>query len=204
MPKLKPKEKAYYAHFTTAAHAASTAAAAVAGLARKPADRAGAAEQLAALALAADTEYRSVLDALHASFVTPFDRTEIQALSRALAAAVRHLEAAGALVHLLDPPDLPGEFRAVTKLLEDAALATEETIGKLRKLKGIKNYHGAIRELAAEAEFNRRLLLVRLTSGEVDPLDAVEIRAVSDELNAAVSSFVDVAEIVETVLITEG
>lgn len=204
MPKLKPKEKAYYAHFITAAHAASTAATAVSGLTRKPADRAGAADELAALAQAADTEYRSVLDALQGSFVTPFDRTEIQALSRALAAAVRHLEAAGALVHLLDPPDLPNEFKAVTTLLEQAATATEETIGKLRKLKGIKHYHAAIRELAAEAEFNRRLLLVRLTSGEVDPLDAVEIRAVSDELNAAVAAFVDVAETVETVLITEG
>ncbi|HET8590600.1 MAG TPA: DUF47 family protein [Nakamurella sp.] len=204
MPKLKPKEKAYYAHFATAAHAAASAAEIVAGLGRKSTDRSGAAEQLSALARLADDEYQSVLDALHASFVTPFDRTEIQALSRGLSSAVRHLESAGALVHLLDPPDLPGEYKTVTKLLQDAATATEETIGKLRKLKGIKQYHATVRRLAADAEFSRRLLLVRLTSGEVDPLDAVEIRAVSDELNAAVCSFLDVAEVVETVLITEG
>jgi uncharacterized protein Yka (UPF0111/DUF47 family) len=204
MPKLKPKEKAYYAHFTTAAHAAASAAEVVGRLARKPDERATAAEQLGSLAQLADTEYQSVLSALHASFVTPFERTEIQALARALATAVRHLEAAGALVHLLDPPDLPGEFKAVTKLLESAAQATEDAVGKLRKLKGIKHYHADVRGLAAEAEFQRRLLLVRLTGGEVDPLDAVEIRAVSDELNSAVAAFVDVAEIVETVLITEG
>ncbi len=204
MAKLKPKEKAYYAHFSTAAHAASVAAQALATLNGRPADRGAVAEQLAALAEVADAEYRSVLTALHASFVTPFERTEIQALARALAAAVRHLEAAGALVHLLDPRDLPSEFVTVTQLLEQAALATEETIGRLRKLKGIKQHHTTIRQLAAQAEFDRRLLLVRLTSGEVDALDAVEIRAVSDELNATVAAFVEVAEIVETVLITEG
>lgn len=204
MSKLKPREKAYYAHFTTAAHAAAAAAEVVSSLARKSVDRGAAAEQLAALAQVADTEYQSVLDGLHASFVTPFDRVEIQALARGLASAVRHLESAGALVHLLDPPELPGEFKAVTKLLEQAARSTEETVGKLRKLKGIKSYHAEIRQLAGEAEFQRRLLLVRLTSGQVDPLDAVEVRAVSDELGGAVTALREVAEVVETVLITEG
>ena len=204
MSKLKPKEKAYYAHFSTAAHAADDAAKAVASLARKGTDRAAVAEQLAGLAGVADAEYAWTLSALHASFVTPFDRVEIQTLARALANVVRRLEAAGALVHLLDPAELPVEFKSLTKLLEQISQGTEETVGKLRKLKGIKSHHAEVRQLAAEAEFQRRLLLVRLTSGEVDPLDAVEIRAVSDELGAAVAAFVDVAEIVETVLITEG
>ncbi len=204
MAKLKPKEKAYYAHFNTAAHAVVTAAEAVARLTKKSTDRRDTAEQLAALLEVADTEYQSVLSALHASFVTPFDRTEIQDLARTLATSVRHLEAAAALVNLLDPPELPVEFSSVTGLLEQAAQATEETVGKLRKLKGIKHHHGRIRELAAEAEFHRRLLLVRLTSGEVDPLDAVEVRAISDELHASVVALTDVAEVIETVLITEG
>lgn len=207
MAKLKPKEKAFYGHFSQAAHAAHAAAADLATLSSGSADiaqRQGVAERLAALAAVADGEYHAVLLALRASFVTPFERTEIQALSRSLAHAVRHVETAGALVHLLDPAVLPAEFGALAGLLEQAGAATEETVGKLHKLKGLKHHHERIAELAAEAEFHRRLLLVRLTSGEVDPLDAIELHAISDELNAAVGAFVEVAEAIETVLITEG
>lgn len=204
MAKLKPREKAYFGHFTRAAHAAQEAAAAVDELSTVATDRSAVAERLVALAAVADTEYRSVLTALRASFVTPFERTEIQALSRGLAVVVRRLEAVAGLTHLLDPADIPDEFRAMTKLLTEAAAATEDAVGKLHKLKGLKHHHERIAELAAEAEFHRRLLLVRLTGGEIDPLDAIEMRAISDEVTAAVCGFVDVADAVETVLITEG
>lgn len=204
MAKLKPREKAYYAHFSAAAQAAAQAAEQLAGLTAPGSDRGQAAERLSALAEVAGTEYRSVLTALRASFVTPFERTEIQQLARSLARTTTHLEAAGALVHLLDPPALPEEFASVTSLLAKAAELTEEAMSKLRKLKGIKHHRDDVADLAEEAEFHRRLLLVRLTSGEIDPLDAVELHAISDELDAAVAAFVDVAETVETILITEG
>lgn len=207
MAKLKPKEKAFYGNFSQAAHAAHAAAADLASLATGAAEvsqRQAVADRLAALAAVADGEYRAVLLALRASFVTPFERTEIQALSRSLAHAVRHVETAGALVYLLDPARLPAEFGALTDLLLQAGAATEETVGKLRKLKGLKHHHERIAQLAAEAELHRRLLLVHLTSGEVDPLDAIELHVISDELNAAVGAFVEVAEAIETVLITEG
>lgn len=204
MAKLKPKEKAYYAHFSAGAHTVSAAAQAVSQLAGPGADRAAIAGQLASLAESADAEYQSVLNALRASFITPFDRTEIQALSRELAAVVRRLETTAALVHLLDPRALPDEFGSVARLVAQAAEATEEAIGKLRKLKGIKHHHEAMRTMAAEAECHRRLLLVRLAGGQIDPLDAITLHAISDELAAAVTAVVDVAEVVETVLITEG
>jgi uncharacterized protein Yka (UPF0111/DUF47 family) len=204
MAKLKPKEKAYYAHFSTAAHATAEAADLLGQVLHGSAGRSATAGGLASLAEVADTEYRSVLTALRASFVTPFDRAEIQALSRALARAVRRMETAGALVHLLDPPELPKELPVLADLIGQVAGSTEETIGKLRKLKGIKHHHEQVCQIAAEAEFHRRLLLVRLTSGEIDPLDAIEFHALSDDLAATVDRLVDVAEIVETVLITEG
>lgn len=207
MAKLKPKEKAFYGHFSAAAHAAQAAAAELTGLTGPDADaaeRAGAAERLAAFAEVARSEYHAVLLALRASFVTPFERTEIQMLSRSLAEVVRHLESAGALVHLLDPAELPSEFGAMAGLLDQAAQDTEESVGKLHKLKGLKHHHERIVEIATEAEFHRRLLLVRLTSGEVDALDAIELHAISDELARAMDSFAVVAEAIETVLITEG
>lgn len=204
MAKLKPKEKAYFAQFATAAHAAQEAAQKVDELSTETADRAAVAERLAALAEVADTAYRSVLTALRASFVTPFERTEIQALARGLDGVVRRLEGVASLVHLLDPAAIPDEFRAMTKLLAEAAGATEEAVGKLHKLKGLKHHHERITQLAAEAEFHRRLLLVRLTSGEVDPLGAIEMQAIAGEIHGAVTAFMDVAEALETVLITEG
>lgn len=207
MAKLKPKEKAYYGNFSTAAHAASEATAellALSGAGAGSPERAAAAERLAGLAAVATGEYRSVLLALRASFVTPFERTEIQMLSRSLSEVTARLEATGALVHLLDPAALPDEFAALADLLAQAGRATEEAVGKLHKLKGIKHHHEAIAAIAAEAEFHRRLLLVRLTSGEIDPLEAIELHAISDEMHAAVRAFVVVAEAVETVLITEG
>lgn len=207
MAKLKPKEKAYYGRFSAAAQAAHAAADELAGLSSASVgseERAVTAERLSTLAEIGASEYRAVLLALRASFVTPFERTEIQMLSRSLAEVTGHLEAAGALVHLLDPPELPAEFAALTDLLRQAGEATETAVSKLHKLRGVKHHHEQIEQIAAEAEFHRRLLLVRLTGGEIDPLDAIELHAISDELSAGMRAFVVVAEAVETVLITEG
>lgn len=204
MAKLKPKAKAYYAYFSTAAHAAGEAAGELAKLAASPSDRAAVATEVAALAEVADEQYRTALSALRGSFVTPFDRTEIQDLSRELARSVRHLEGSAALIHLLNPPELPADMQACITVLGKCAELTEEALSKLRKLKGIKHFRSDIAELASEAEFHRRQLLVQLTTGEMEPLDAVKLRAVSDELSGAVEAFVDVAETVETILITEG
>lgn len=204
MAKLKPKEKAYYAHFSAAADVAQTATDAVALLSDPATDRADIAAQLADCMRQAEDRYHSVLTALRVSFITPFERTEIQMLARELAGVVRHLEATAALVHLLDPPQLPDEFGAVTEVLTRASEATSEAIGKLRKLKGIKHHHERMRALAAEAEVHRRAMLIWLTGDEVSAKDAIELHAISDELTAATAAYVAVAEAVETVLITEG
>lgn len=204
MAKLKPKEKAYYAHFSAAASIATSAAQSLAALAERGSDRGAIAEQLAEFARQAEARYHSVLTALRASFITPFERTEIQSLSRELSRVVDHLEAAGSLVHLLAPGDLPGEFGEITAVLSRAAETTEEAVGKLKKLKGIKHHHESMRAMAAEAELHRRRLLVSVTDGGIDAFAAVKLHAICEELAAAVAAFVGVAEAVETVLITEG
>lgn len=204
MAKLKPKEKAYYGYFSAAARTMSEAADLVAALADPDVDRAGTAERLGELAATSDTEYRTVLTGLRASFVTPFERTEIQDLAKFLMQATHRFESVGALVHLLDPAVLPEQFATISRLTVQVAERIEESVGKLRKLKGLKHQFDAVAALATETEFHRRLLLVALTSGEYDPLTAVELHVVSQEMSAAVAELVDVAETIETIVITEG
>lgn len=207
MAKLKPKEKAFYGHFSAAAHAVAAAASEVKlaiGTASASPQRAKHAERLTEYRDVASSEYRAVLLALRASFVTPFERTEIQDLSHSLDDACQALEGAGALINLLDPASLPSELADIARILEKTTAATEETIGKLKKLKGLKHHHEDISGRVAEAQFHHRLLLVRLTSGEIEPLDAIELTAISEQIMKAVSAVMLIADVLETVLITEG
>lgn len=202
--KLKPKAKAYYTYFSDAAAAASRAVSLLATVGESDCDREDVTQEAAECAQQADEYYRTALLALRASFVTPFDRTEIQDLSRELAKAVRHVEAAVSLAVHLELPILPPPAQRIVSLLAQCAELTEEALSKLRKLKGIKHFRSDIAALVTDAYQHHRILLADITSGSIDALLAMKIRAVADELAAAADAFMDVAETVETILITEG
>ncbi len=204
MSKLKPKEKSFYLHFKNAADNLAAGAEALAEVTGKSVDRAVIATRMRELAAEGDLVTDALLATLHASFVTPFDRSEIQELSRALDDGIDHMEAAAGLIYLLDPPPLPAEAKTLTRILVDCAAATVIAVGKLKKLKGLRTFRAEIIRLEQEADQARRELLARLTGGEFNPLDAIKLKAIGDELTAAVAAFETVAEIVEAVIVKES
>jgi uncharacterized protein Yka (UPF0111/DUF47 family) len=204
MSKLKPRAKGFYTQFKGLAQAVADGAAVFARLAENSVDAADQADRLTALADAGDANYDAVLDSLHASFITPFDRDQIQALASSLTAALRHMEGAASLAKMLAPPPLPQEFKQIAVVLERCSAATVDAVERLSKLKGLRTYRTEIRRLSTEAELARRELLVTMTTGAFEPLDAVKLRVVLDELTLVVAAFRAAAEVVESVLIAEG
>jgi uncharacterized protein Yka (UPF0111/DUF47 family) len=204
MSKMKPSAKGFYPQFKGLAQAVADAAAALTQLADNSVNGEQQANTLVALADASDAKYDAVLDSLHSSFITPFDRDQIQALAISLTTALRHMEGAGSLIRMLAPPPLPHEFKQIASVLERSAAATVDAVAKLSKLKGLRTYRTEIRKLSSEAEIARRDMLVAMTSGAFEPLAAVKLRVVVDELAQVVGAFRAVAEVVESVLISDG
>lgn len=204
MSKLKPRAKGFFTQFKGLAQAVADGAAALTQLTDNSVNAGEQADRLVELADAGDANYDAVLDSLHASFITPFDRDQIQLLASALTSALRHMEGAASLARMLAPPPLPHEFKVIATVLERSAAATLDAVDKLSKLKGLRTYRTEIRKLSTEAEVARRDLLVNLTSGAFEPLEALKLRVVEDELSQVVTAFRAAAEVVESVLIAEG
>ncbi|AZI59087.1 DUF47 family protein [Nakamurella antarctica] len=204
MSKFKPKDKSFYALFSAAAENIAAGAQTLSGLTGKKADLASGAARLAELEQAGDLITLDLLRILGASFVTPFDRSDIHHLTSALEDVIDHMESAGALIHLLDIGQLPSEASILIDILVQCAGHTTETMPKLRKLKGLDSYWTDIKKAEKDANVVHRQLLVRITSGEFDPLHAMKIRAVGSDLLAAVDCFENVADIVRAVLIKES
>jgi uncharacterized protein Yka (UPF0111/DUF47 family) len=173
MSKLKPRAKGFFPQFKALAQSVADGAAELTQITDNSVDAGTQVDRLVQLADAGDANYDAVLDALHSSFITPFDRDQIQLLASALTSALRHMEGADA-------------------------------VDKLSKLKGLRTYRTEIRKLSTDAEVARRDLLVNLTSGAFQPLEALKLRFVEDELGQVMTAFRAAAEVVESVLIAEG
>lgn len=204
MSKFKPKDKSFYDLFAAAADNIAAGAAVLCGLTGKKADSRKAAEKLAGLEMNGDQITLELLRILGASFVTPFDRSDIHSLTSAMEKVIDHMETAGALVHMLDLGPLPVEAKKLIDILAQSANQTTATMATLKKLKGLDSFWNEIKGNEKTANSLQRQFLVRITSDEFDSAEVTKLRAVMVELQSAMRAFEDVADIVRAILIKES
>lgn len=204
---LKPVKKSIYASFVLAADNLVQSTDVVSEWAKGDLSAKKAAERLVKQAEIGDVGHVALVKVLNATFVTPFDRSDIYALSSRLDAVMDHLEAAVGLADATGVKSvdaLPEQILGLARILSSCASLTVEAMGALKSLKGLEPYWVAISKLEDEADLVHRSLLASLFNGDHDVLTVLKLKAVADELEAAVNCFESVANMVETVLIKES
>ena len=205
--KIRPGDDSFYTFFNDAAANLVRGAALLLELAWPDADVASIAERLGELEHDSDRITHELYNKINSTFITPFDREDIYKLASNLDDVMDHIEAAGSLVYLYGLtklPALPREMHELVDVIERQARVTAEAMPRLKSMKDLRDYWVECNRLENEGDQAYRMLLVRLFSGEYEPLEVLKMKEVADELEAACDALEHVANTIEQIAVKES
>ncbi|GAA3606115.1 DUF47 family protein [Kineosporia mesophila] len=153
---------------------------------------------------ASDEIVHATMRKLNTTFVTPFDREDIYALSSALDDCMDNMEAAADMVVLANPAKLPDGVEIQLSVLQQQAAVTAAALPGLHTMKGLEEYWVEINRLENDADEAYRDMLAELFSGAYQPLELLKVREVIDALEDAADAFELVSHHVETIAVKES
>jgi predicted phosphate transport protein (TIGR00153 family) len=209
--RLTPRDTTFFDLFSTlAAHLVTGADLLAQIVGAEPVDRSVLADRLRDAEHDADDATHSIMRRLNQTFVTPFDRDDIYALSSALDDCMDFMEAAGAMIVLYAVEDLPAGVNDQIATLQRAAELTADAMPRLRSMEGLEEYWIEINRLENEGDRAYRGLTALLFSDpayQESPAGVVEmlkLKGVVDSLEDAADSFEHVANTIETIFLKES
>jgi predicted phosphate transport protein (TIGR00153 family) len=142
---------------------------------------------------------RLILRRLNSSFVTPFDREDIHALTEELDDVVDDMAAAADLLVLHRVEKALPEIEELADVLVRAAEATVVLISKLPRLRGLEPELEAIDQLESEGDKIYRRCVARLFSGEFKAFAVLRWKDVIEAMEASVNAMENISDIVESI-----
>jgi hypothetical protein len=142
-----------------------------------------------------------LLRRLDASFVTPYDREDIHALTEELDDVVDDMFSAAALIHLVRVEQALPEVGELADLLAVMAGEMEALIGCLQNREGARHRLERIEALEHEGDAIYRRSIGHLFSGEYEALEVLKWKDIVQALENAINRIEDVSDVVESILI---
>ncbi|GMU77799.1 MAG: phosphate transport regulator [Acidimicrobiia bacterium] len=135
------------------------------------------------------------------SFVVPFDREDIHALTEGIDDAVDDLAAAADLIvlHHVDEP-LTG-MHEISDIIVDAADVAVSLVAKLPKLKNVQADLAQLGLLESTADRIYRRTTAELFSGQFDAFAVLKLKDLVEALERAVNSIEGIGDIVESIFL---
>lgn len=143
----------------------------------------------------------ALLDRLHTSFVTPFDREDIHRLAEEFDDVVDDMLAVAQRFELTKTTNVPAELHQQGELLIKLADEGAELMARLESMKEMEPHLEAIDRLESEGDrvFNRAM--ARLLSGEFEALDVIRWKDLIQAMEAAMNAIEDISDVVEGIVL---
>lgn len=142
-----------------------------------------------------------LLRKLDASFITPYDREDIHALTEELDDVVDDIFAVAELVELVQVDQALPDFPELADVLVAMTAEMEELIGCLQSKSGARYRLERIEALEREGDAIYRRLMARLFSGTYDALDVLRWKDIVQALENSLNTIEDVSDVIESILV---
>jgi hypothetical protein len=139
---------------------------------------------------------RTILQRLDQSFVAPFDREDIHALTEQIDDVVDDIQAVSELLVLHDVDEPLSEVRELTDVLVKAADANVTLVGKLSRLRGLDADLDAIDRLESEADKIYRRSVAHMFSGDFNAFDVLRWKDIIESIEASVNGLESISDII--------
>ncbi len=145
-----------------------------------------------------------LLRRLDATFVTPYDREDIHALTEALDDVLDDMFSAAEVLHLVTVESCLPEVQQQAECLAAMGAEMEALIQGMRSREGVRHRLERIEELEREGDAVHRRSLARLFGGEYEALEVIKWKDIVEALEHAMNQIEDAADVVESILVKES
>lgn len=156
----------------------------------------------------ADELNHQFIQKLNGSFITPFDRDDMQQLAYQLDDCVDLMDEAGDMLVLYKLEEIPQPFYDLlgqqVQILTKCSELTEDAMPKIKKPRDLKAYWLEINILENQADQIYRKNLGNLFDAGLDPLMVIKLKDVVEILEKGADAFEALAHEVETIAVKES
>jgi len=152
----------------------------------------------------ADGVCQQTMELLHSSFITPFERADIHAISSRLDDIMDHVEATSQKLWLYEITCTTQEAPEMSNCLVRATQAVQKTVDALVDLREPERIRALCTAVKAVEKENDRLLrraTARLFKEEPDPKMLIKWKEIYENIEEAIDRCEDVANVVEGVVL---
>jgi hypothetical protein len=139
---------------------------------------------------------RTILRRLDQSFVAPFDREDIHALTEQIDDVVDDIQAVSELLLLHDVDEPLPEVQELTDVLVKAAEANVTLVGKLARLRGLEGDLETIDRLESEADKIYRRSVAHMFSGDFNAFDVLRWKDIVEAIEDSVNGLENISDII--------
>ena len=140
-----------------------------------------------------------IIDRLNRTFVTPFDRGDLQDLAKQLDNVLDWIEAASARMAIYHIDQPTSRAREMAHIILSMTEAIVEAIGNLKKLDRIMGPVKEINRLENLADHVQRNAVADLFVGANNAIDVIKWKEIYDTLEEATDQGEDVANVLESI-----
>lgn len=198
--RLIPTDDAFFALFNASAANVAECARGLRDLLSDPADPA-LHEKVADCERKGDRMVQTILQRLNTTFVTPFDREDIHALTEELDDVVDDMLEVSHRMQITGITKALPELKEQADLVVQCADETQMLIQRLESMKQVQPHLDAVDRLESEGDAVHRRILARLFGGEFDALDVLRWKDVIEAMEGALNTLEDISDIVESIVL---
>lgn len=146
----------------------------------------------------------TIFDELNSTFITPFDREDIQKLANRIDNVVDLVNTSAKRIHLYKLVDIPPVFHKMAELVTEASREIDVVVKGLHKIHDIASYKKhclRIAELENESDALNFSYLSEIFDTETNAISLIKKRDVLNSLEKAMDRCEDVADILNTILV---
>ncbi|MEN9918961.1 MAG: hypothetical protein RL662_1397 [Bacteroidota bacterium] len=146
-----------------------------------------------------------IFEELNNTFITPFDREDINALSNRLDDVIDHINSCAKRIMLYSPKNMPESARILAQLVLESAEWLVKAIGELDALKKnptkVTEYCEKMHEVESKADDVYEHFLIDLFENEKDAVEIIKLKDILHELEKATDTEEAVGKIIKTIII---
>ncbi|MCL2651278.1 MAG: DUF47 family protein [Candidatus Azobacteroides sp.] len=147
----------------------------------------------------------AILKALNETFITPFDREDIDALTDEMDDVIDAINRASQKVLLYSPNNLPDSTRLLTEIIKKGAVEIQGAVDELSHLKHtdqkLRSHYKEIKRLEEEADAIYENGIITLFKEESDGIELIKLKEIIQELEKTANKINGTGKVLKTIFV---
>ena len=147
----------------------------------------------------------AILKALNETFITPFDREDIDALADEMDDVIDAINRAAQKVLLYSPKELPDSTRLLTDIIKKGAIEIQDAVNELSNLKHtdqkLRAHYKEIKRLEEAADTVYETGIMTLFKEEANAVELIKLKEIIQELEKTANRINNTGKVLKTIFV---